>query len=289
LKRKIGVVRFVWASSVSASDVRLSEFCILPSMPSRRKPSVRWNSLVRAPEQQRLRTVTHPTSSCKCAVCRRLRTVAHRRHRWPGSRWSLKAMRDWLGLIVVAPGRNARRDRAQDQRRSARGANGPGDQGQACGTRRLRASGHPDRSAGVCPQPARAVEAGAGARGRAVQERVARPGLIGSLANSRQDCTAAYKTCRRLVARKIRDHIGTIPASDRGYCRTAGARTLRLGSGLSGKTGVFDRHIPCRPRARHYRKACGAMAVGAPQFVIENKPGFGGNIATGGMAFQLLF
>jgi hypothetical protein len=56
-------------------------------------------------------------------------------------------------------GRNVRRDRAQDQRRSARGANGPGDQGQACGTRRLRASRHPDRSAGVCPAtPAEIVE-----------------------------------------------------------------------------------------------------------------------------------
>src|SRR6266540_930627 len=133
--------------------------------------------------------------------------------------------------------RNVRRDRAQDQRRSARSANGPGDQGQACGTRRLRASRHPDRSAGVCPQPARAVEAGAGARGRAVQEPVARPGPIGSLANSRQDCTAACKTCRRLVARKIRDHIGR-----------------HAGQWLSEHLGQ--------------------------QFVIENKPGFGGNIAT---------
>jgi hypothetical protein len=38
--------------------------------------------------------------------------------------------------------------RAQDQRRSTRGANQAGDQGQACGARRLRASGHPDRSRG---------------------------------------------------------------------------------------------------------------------------------------------
>ena len=81
-------------------------------------------------------------------------------------------------------GRNARRDRAQDQRRSARGANQPGNQGQAGGTWCLRASDNPDRGPVICAKPARAVEARAGTHSHAVQRKVARPGLIGSLANS---------------------------------------------------------------------------------------------------------
>ena len=69
-------------------------------------------------------------------------------------------------------GRNATSDSAQNQRRSARGAGQPGDQGQACGTRRLCASGQSYRSGGFCAQPAGTVEAGAGASGPTVQEDV---------------------------------------------------------------------------------------------------------------------
>ena len=47
-------------------------------------------------------------------------------------------------------------------------------QGQACGTRQLRASGHSRRSRGVRAQPAGTVEAGAGAGRPAVQAEVAR-------------------------------------------------------------------------------------------------------------------
>src|SRR5262249_12868888 len=73
-----------------------------------------------------------------------------------------------------------------------------------------------------------------------------------------------------------------ILTSGSGRCRAARALMLGLGPGLSRKTGILDCHIPCRQRPRHYREACGTMAVGAPgqQFVIENKPGFGGNIGT---------
>ena len=57
---------------------------------------------------------------------------------------------------------------------------------------------------------------------------------------------------------------------------------LRLGPGLSRKTGILDCHIPCRQRPRHYREACGTRLSErlGQQFVIENKPGFGGNIGT---------
>ena len=102
-------------------------------------------------------------------------------------------------------GWNARRDRAQDQRRSARSANQAGDQGQAGGTWRLRASDNPDRSPGICPQPARAMEASAGAHSPAVQGKVARPASDRQPANSRQITAAAKYADVCGVPRSYRD------------------------------------------------------------------------------------
>ena len=75
----------------------------------------------------------------------------------------------------------------------------------------------------------------------------------------------------------------TISASGRGRCRAAGGVARRMGANLSGEAGAFDHRLCPRRRA----PTSSARLIGqwlserlGQQFVIENRPGAGSNIAT---------